>query len=366
MAGILVALTAFLQPQLCLAKPPKAFWCFFAYLLVANVFSCFLSPEYIGETLRHSWTLVQNLAMFWIGYNLMRDDTFVKWTLLSFGAGAVALALFAVLGISETAMETSAGLRVSALSENINMFGYLMALGALSLLGVASGPCRRQDNLDPIVVRANHVAHRLYDLQRLTRKHVVPWRRRLASPLPGRQVRHPDQGSVAHGGSACRWGARVPQVGRRAATLGVDSGDWRTRGTRRDYEASLRHVHREADLWLGATSTSSYVLAERTQSEYEVVDTHNDALGDDLHRPSWNNSFCCRDWFVRMERMAGEKIVPRLSSFGIVHGRDDDEYDCDHLRPESDLDGGGVCRSRATYIAPPTTMRMPQLRRNGP
>lgn len=139
MAGVLVGLSALLQPSLCLARRPKAIWCFLAYMLVTMVAGLVLASEQSRMMFRQMWTLAQNLAMFWICYNLMRDEGLVKWTLLWFGAGTVALALFAFLGVSETVLETAAGQRVAALAENANMFGYLMALGTLSLMGLSLG-----------------------------------------------------------------------------------------------------------------------------------------------------------------------------------------------------------------------------------
>lgn len=142
MAGVLVAVVALLQPQLCLAKPPKALWCFIGYLLVGGLVTVVLAPEQLEDIRRPMWTIIQNIIMFWICYNLMRDDSFAKWTLLWFGAGAVGLALFAFLGVSETSVTTNEGVRVSALAQNANMFSYLMSLGALSLLGLALGRTR--------------------------------------------------------------------------------------------------------------------------------------------------------------------------------------------------------------------------------
>ena len=139
MAGVLFAGLVCLQPGLCLARPPKAFWCFVAYGLV-NVFAALVvSKHETAPFISPLFTLAQNIVMFWMSFNLMRNDKCAKWALMWFSAGTIVVSLAIWGGIGETVTATQAGERVSGLGADLNVFAYIGSFGALVLLGLALG-----------------------------------------------------------------------------------------------------------------------------------------------------------------------------------------------------------------------------------
>ena len=139
MAGMLFAVLAFLQPNLCLAFPPRAFWCFVAYMLANLSIGLFYPPPSAMSLAREMLTLGQSILMFWLCYNLMRNDKVAKWALLAYTAGTVVVCMLLTVGIGETVQTSSQGERVSGLGANANISAYSMSVAVLILLGLTLG-----------------------------------------------------------------------------------------------------------------------------------------------------------------------------------------------------------------------------------
>src|SRR5581483_11492680 len=129
-SGYLFIVAAFLQPQVCFKRPPAIAWWFGAYV-----------GAYLGSGFLHGMasaplfttrlmTYTQLLVLFSISCNLFQSCEVVKATFLAFGCACVVLSVLQVSGYSARIV---AGTRVSALAENPNTLGTVLALGSLAL-----------------------------------------------------------------------------------------------------------------------------------------------------------------------------------------------------------------------------------------
>ena len=78
--GLALAAFALLQPRLCYAFPPKAFWWFAVYLVIYVLWGSYLIlappnvPQFDRSFILSVFKLTQLLALFWISYNLMKQE----------------------------------------------------------------------------------------------------------------------------------------------------------------------------------------------------------------------------------------------------------------------------------------------------
>jgi O-antigen ligase len=140
MAGMLFAFFCLFRRRLCFAPPPRAFWCFVAYAVIYTGIGMIYVDGYEAELAIGLLTLGQNILLFWLCYNLMRDDKFATQGLLSFSIGCVLLSLLTLAGFGQ-AVDTvaKAGGRITGLKENENYFAFLMSLALLVLAGMVVG-----------------------------------------------------------------------------------------------------------------------------------------------------------------------------------------------------------------------------------
>jgi O-antigen ligase len=84
--------------------------------------------EFVGRALM----LLQMLALFWIGYNLLHEQDLQDTVLWSFAGSCTLLACLQVAGVTAV----SENERISALNEGPNTAGSVLALGFIVLLGL--------------------------------------------------------------------------------------------------------------------------------------------------------------------------------------------------------------------------------------
>jgi O-antigen ligase len=140
--GLALAGFGLLQLRLCYEFPPKAFWWFVAYLSIYTLWGFYLIstppnvPNFPISFIASAIKLVQLLVLFWISYNLMKQEQVVNGALWALAAGAIILAILQVLGITG---DVSKG-RMAAFSEqNPNGLATILSLGLLALFGLAYG-----------------------------------------------------------------------------------------------------------------------------------------------------------------------------------------------------------------------------------
>jgi O-antigen ligase len=141
--GVALAGFALLQRRVCYALPPKAFWWFAMYIAVIAVWGSYLFffpanvQGFTRSFILHLLKLCQLLVLFWISYNLMKQERVINGTLWALAGATTILAVLQILGLTG---EVGAQGREAAFSEqNPNSFATVLALGLLSLYGLAYG-----------------------------------------------------------------------------------------------------------------------------------------------------------------------------------------------------------------------------------
>jgi O-antigen ligase len=142
LAGLLFAGMALLQPTVCLALPPAAFWSLACYLVIWCVEGLLLVPDPYSALREPLMTFVQNMAMFWLCYNVVRSDKAGRGMLLSYVAGATAACVSILAGVGETVYATDSGERIVALGANANIFAYEIGVAVLIMVGLTLGRTR--------------------------------------------------------------------------------------------------------------------------------------------------------------------------------------------------------------------------------
>ena len=141
--GLVLAIVGILfAPSWCFRRPPAAFWCFLAYLLVVVLLSLDLlaSPEneaLLGAIIREESIIVQMVVLFWISYNILRDERASKGAVLSLALSCGVLAILQLFGIGASFDEATD--RISVQGMNPNSVGRVFSMGLLALVGLAYG-----------------------------------------------------------------------------------------------------------------------------------------------------------------------------------------------------------------------------------
>ena len=136
-AGFLLAGVALLQPSVCFARPPKAFWFFLTYVCVCFLRSL-LGSDFGEATLSVLFSFAQCLTLFWISYNILRYGGMRKAVYATFVLSNLAAALLTHFGIATTdSFEVGTGVRESSLGQNLNMAGFMYGVGMLSAIALA-------------------------------------------------------------------------------------------------------------------------------------------------------------------------------------------------------------------------------------
>lgn len=140
--GLALAGFALLQPGLCYKRPPSAFWWFVLYLFVFTLWSAYLFldppnvPDFAGLVLTQFITVAQLLVLFWISYNLLKQEQVVNGTLWAYTAASILLAVLQLGGVTSN---MSAQGRVAAFEGNPNALATVLSLGLLALVGLGYG-----------------------------------------------------------------------------------------------------------------------------------------------------------------------------------------------------------------------------------
>ena len=137
--GIFFALTALLQPQVCYAWPPRAFWFFTAYMLAYLFHGLLGDSRYVDLAVSRSVSLAQFLILFWVSCNMMKDKRGMTGALIAIVASVSSLAILVTLGLANFSVDSGIQERASALGEDPNYIGALYAVAALIVLNLAFG-----------------------------------------------------------------------------------------------------------------------------------------------------------------------------------------------------------------------------------
>jgi O-antigen ligase len=143
--GILLVAATVVQLRMCWKMPPKSFWLFASYLCLYSVwgiFSIHSNFELAREIILRFFTLFQLLILFWVSYNLLQNDKFVKGTLLTLTVSCTIVGglILAGLGGEDVA-------RATVGDANPNLVGATLGLGAVVLVGLKYGYLRNSIKL---------------------------------------------------------------------------------------------------------------------------------------------------------------------------------------------------------------------------
>jgi O-antigen ligase len=137
--GALLAGAALLiQPHICFRKAPAAFWCFVVYFCVGTATLAFHEALSDQDVVFRQLKFLQLIILFWLAYNLMRDERAARGALLSLIAACVVLSFlesFGLITTTEKALSKSGRMSAYGLSP-ANVAG-LLSLGVLALIGLA-------------------------------------------------------------------------------------------------------------------------------------------------------------------------------------------------------------------------------------
>ena len=140
--GLLLIAVCFLQPRLCFRFPPKAFAWFGAYVFIVALVGAYMAwvppdvPDFTSAVIRTVTRLVQLLVLFWISFNLLKNDKVATGTLWALAASTILLSALQLAGFTNSVSQTG---RVTAFQENPNGLATMLSLGVLALLCLAHG-----------------------------------------------------------------------------------------------------------------------------------------------------------------------------------------------------------------------------------
>lgn len=135
--GAVFLAATMLQPRLCYARRPTAFWWFMAYQYVYWTAYVLGGAEYTGDAVRSSLFYIQGLLIFCACFNLMQDERVARKVLLTLLAACALLAVMTVLGIGKF-YETESG-RATVLGQNANRAARAFCVGVLIAIGLVFG-----------------------------------------------------------------------------------------------------------------------------------------------------------------------------------------------------------------------------------
>lgn len=141
--GFLLTAALLLQPNRSFGRPPTAFWCFILYLWLGIVILGFSQALFDAFVILRQLKLLQLIILFWIAYNLMRDDHTATGALVSLVASCAVMSVLNALGLTVTTDASMSKLgRLTAYGMDSNQLGGMLALGLLTLVGLVLGSKR--------------------------------------------------------------------------------------------------------------------------------------------------------------------------------------------------------------------------------
>jgi O-antigen ligase len=134
--AVILAAAALTQPNLSLRRPAAPFWWFAMYLAIALV-SGVPHLDWYGEAIaQRGLTIAQNLILFWMVSNLLTDEELSGHALVAMVFMGAVVALLMGVGIGQSAVHTSRGVRLSFVGVNPNFLGGVLSLCLLAVLGM--------------------------------------------------------------------------------------------------------------------------------------------------------------------------------------------------------------------------------------
>src|SRR5688572_7220653 len=126
-----------IQPRQCFRWPPSAFWWFACWLGVWVISGVLYSAPHADKAIYQTIVLAEMLILFWVSFNLMRDDETARGALISLAISCGVLAFLQLTGITATPTDVGRKVeRLSALGQNPNHTALVLSLGMLTFLAL--------------------------------------------------------------------------------------------------------------------------------------------------------------------------------------------------------------------------------------
>ena len=136
LSGMAFVGVALLQPRICFAPPPGAFWCFAGYVVAYIILGTTQTPMYAGPMFSRLLTLIQMLILVWIASNLFKYPEICKGALLALVASSTIKATLQMLGVGAGIAKQG---RVTMFADNPNSVAITLALSLVALIGIIYG-----------------------------------------------------------------------------------------------------------------------------------------------------------------------------------------------------------------------------------
>ena len=135
LTGAVFILTTMLQPGVCyFRRVPGAVWLFALYPLAFGIAFAMGGGGHFIDVIRQFVMFSQLLLILWAASNLLRDERIAATSLLLLAAGCT------IVGALQLVADAPGGVRhVRVLGQNANRTAVVVAVGALSLLGLTYG-----------------------------------------------------------------------------------------------------------------------------------------------------------------------------------------------------------------------------------
>jgi len=141
--GAILLLAALLQPGLSFRRPPGAFWWFAGYL---HVFALATSMNFLNdqrEVLQLFLIILQNILVFWVAYNVLRDERVMTNALVTYVVACAIRAGLPLLGVGRTTRSVwTGGERWTWFGQNENNSAMFLAAALIVLVGLTYGRTR--------------------------------------------------------------------------------------------------------------------------------------------------------------------------------------------------------------------------------
>lgn len=154
-AMLLIATLVFFQPRIFLQSWPAALGYLLVYFFVGIVVLAADKNLFDREILLRQIKFLQLLLLFWISFNLMRNERTARGALISLVVSGTTLSVLQMLGLTTTTESVASSLsRFTAFGLDSNHIAGILALGMLAAVGFAYEKKTKRIALLPLILPA--------------------------------------------------------------------------------------------------------------------------------------------------------------------------------------------------------------------
>lgn len=137
--GYLLIVAALLQPKLVFRRPPLAIWFFVTYLVVLMCSAFLAEPLYESLAFSRLISLFQTVAMCYISFNLMKEESCRVVVLSALAISGFIAAALTIVGVGR---EQAYSDRITAFGQNPNIYGNMLSMSIVAAISLGYGRAR--------------------------------------------------------------------------------------------------------------------------------------------------------------------------------------------------------------------------------